>query len=606
MILLTLLLACADDDRRGAFDAVAHASAESKETLMHWRMFQGTDHNGYWNPSSGQGAEAERTSEEGEVSARVQDQRAWLWAPEVALDENGHARVEARAPSALSSWTLTGLAVTLDGRAAGATTTLQTRRTEHVELLAPTWLREGDRVVLPVLIQDEAGARRQSLEVRADATGPLPVRVTAVGDAISATLDVLPIGRPQTARQVQRAQGGAATFTLPAGAAYEARVLDLRRVVEAEAARPASELDETLARYAFAVMSGDRDARLLAAQALTPYLSGWIVSRWVLDSAEITPLAAGLVASLPPAPDPRIAAAQERAAWVLQEPEGKTASVQEALAWEAWLAALEPERNLWAKALIGRQRPLLPMDPFTDALVAAVHPELAPELLPGLAERAEAADLSGVRRPDGQPATRLDALAAAALVVDDPALEAGILQQWTPERGFGDGFTALLVARALADRPLAAPARPVAGRASGAVTVPAPDGALVELVSTTWLPWDASSTPGWEAAWSPVRAAVGRPTSLVLSLRAPPGTTARLRAELPAGVTPLMDTLEGGEGRWDGRTLTVDLPAQSTAQSTVRFQVLPGYAGTLHTGALWLEGAEETVWAAPQRWTIVP
>jgi hypothetical protein len=81
-----------------------------------------------------------------------------LWHPEIAVDEQGEARVRFTLPDSLTTWRLTALASTDDGRVAPARAEVVAYQPFFVQLDPPAHLTVGDRVELPLPVRNHTEA----------------------------------------------------------------------------------------------------------------------------------------------------------------------------------------------------------------------------------------------------------------------------------------------------------------------------------------------------------------------------------------------------------------------------------------------------------------
>jgi A-macroglobulin complement component/alpha-2-macroglobulin family protein/MG2 domain-containing protein len=78
---------------------------------------------------------------------------ALLWAPSVATDADGHARIPLTAPDSLTTWRVDVIASDREGRAADATASFRTAQSFSAELDPPPAVYVGDEVEIPVLLR---------------------------------------------------------------------------------------------------------------------------------------------------------------------------------------------------------------------------------------------------------------------------------------------------------------------------------------------------------------------------------------------------------------------------------------------------------------------
>jgi hypothetical protein len=245
-------------------------------------------------------------------------------------------------------------------------------------------------------------------------------------------------------------------------------------------------------------------------------------------------------------------------------------------------------------------------------------------------------------RPDGKPATEVDVLAAAALVLPDLAapIRATLAGALSREEGWGDGLTGLLVLRALAAAPPVHEATTVHlqdadGTEIAHLTVP--DGAaalsldLAEPLTSLRLVVDGPVSPElswrftstrWRTAPPPPppglsgdltrrgALAVGEPVEIEVTATIDPELSgAILHHDLPAGVVWVSGsaTLAGAPvaARTSGGRLTIPLPVDDSGMVTVRYRVVPTVAGELSDGGVTIEAGEERLWlGSGPRWRV--
>ncbi|HIQ05385.1 MAG TPA: hypothetical protein EYH31_06770 [Anaerolineae bacterium] len=97
-----------------------------------------------------------------------------FWEAFVRTDKSGHARVTVHLPDNLTTWTMTGLAVTQDTKVGEATTDIIATKALLVRPVAPRFLTVGDQVDLAAIVQNNSD---QDLTV--------DISLTATGVALS-------------------------------------------------------------------------------------------------------------------------------------------------------------------------------------------------------------------------------------------------------------------------------------------------------------------------------------------------------------------------------------------------------------------------------------
>jgi uncharacterized protein YfaS (alpha-2-macroglobulin family) len=174
-----------------------------------------------------------------------------LWLPDGVTDPNGHLHLDFTAADNITTWRMTALASTRDGRLGSATNGLRVFQDFFIDLDLPAALTVGDEVSVPVgvfnyltepqtvrlevapadwfeLLDEPTtsmtiGANDISViyfRIRARAFGDLPFKVTAWGttlsDAIQKMVHVVPNGKPVTFTQSDRlAANSIVTRTIP-------------------------------------------------------------------------------------------------------------------------------------------------------------------------------------------------------------------------------------------------------------------------------------------------------------------------------------------------------------------------------------------------------
>jgi hypothetical protein len=307
-------------------------------------------------------------------------------------------------------------------------------------------------------------------------------------------------------------------------------------------------------------------------------------------------------------------------------------------------------------------------DPYTAAAILATGAVdgAARDKLRELVRKAVRQDPDGARalpvsksslRPDGSPATEVEATALAVLGLRDdqaaqpllPDLGTRLLSAYDPGRGFGDGRTnlaALTAVLALFAQPL--PARVTVtfsqdGQALGervlegaklrevlAFELPLPQargkhryelraepavpGLGYALGLKAYVPWKSEpSQSGLELAIAPPRdARVGQPADIQVQAAAPAGLAFTIRHALPAGVQPDLASLDAlvsagtvtAHHREDG-AITLDVAALPAGSAfNARYRVIPTLAGKLGASASSITAGSFRHDLAPARWTV--
>jgi hypothetical protein len=88
-----------------------------------------------------------------------------LWLPAVLTDADGRVAVDVTAPDAVGEWTLALHAFDRRARIGEARSRLLTRLPLQVRLAPPRVLRSGDRVELPVIVDNRGAGRRERIDV---------------------------------------------------------------------------------------------------------------------------------------------------------------------------------------------------------------------------------------------------------------------------------------------------------------------------------------------------------------------------------------------------------------------------------------------------------
>jgi hypothetical protein len=413
--------------------------------------------------------------------------RSWfpetfLWAPAVITDASGRASVDVTLPDSLTTWRVLGLASGAGGAQAGAVATVDTRLPIYTEPRLPAFLRQGDRVQVPIqvfnttaaphegelavratglqggaagTVRVPAGGRRlERAELSAPAPGDAVVEVALAGaDAVVRTVPVLPRGRRSAAERsgvlgaseaVTLSGPAAATFARVRLTLYPGPLGVLRDALDS--ARLSSTGDRIFA-FALATRGGaalealgaQPDAEALRALRLQAN-QGLVRGVTTGDIHQQLDLAAGLAQSAGDPVAERIYTWARDEALQAQLPDGTWAvpsgsSVQQLLALTARAAdVLGDERaRVTASGAFERNAAFLLNEETTDAYTAALvlnsgacPPELEADLralVEGALKRGEDGLWTvtlpeGVVRYDRAPVSEAERLAAAARALE--------------------------------------------------------------------------------------------------------------------------------------------------------------------------------------------
>jgi uncharacterized protein YfaS (alpha-2-macroglobulin family) len=204
--------------------------------------------------SAKQGAAAE------EPRLRQYFPETMLWLPDAVTDQNGQLRIDVPIADSITTWRVTALASTRDGRIGSTTSGLRVFQDFFVDLDLPVALTVGDEIAVPIgvynylpdrqtvrlelapaewyeLLDEASNSASKSIEiagndvsvvyfrVRAKSFGLQPFKVTAYGsklsDAIQKMVRVLPNGKAQSAAQSDRLESNTTiqrTVNIPAQA----------------------------------------------------------------------------------------------------------------------------------------------------------------------------------------------------------------------------------------------------------------------------------------------------------------------------------------------------------------------------------------------------
>jgi len=435
--------------------------------------------------------------------------RSWfpetvVWAPRVTTDAEGLAQVELTAPDQLSRWRVLGLSAARDGSLAGQVVAFETALDAFVDPAVPDFLRQGDRVDLPLLVgnrgaetltaalvveaQGLAGAHRTTVVVPPQASRSRTMRVGAGTPGlahISASLG----GQDQVVRDVEiRPEGRGEDvviqgvidgprvipLSLPEGASYMEGTLTVlagpSNLVRGELGRtPAPGLSAAVG----ALSLGLRGEGLLAALG-SPADPGELTAlRHLrlraqpqllsdLDRAPLPVRAAALPALRAAGDDPLLSPLATHIALGLraaQLPDGSwtvphRSTVSQLVGTTAWIALMldDVEATVRAGAVFERHLPTLLQskrpDPHTLALVLATgtltgdsERALRARVRSDLAALAQTPALAeGSLRFDGAVLEPVDLVLALGLAGLDPDAVMELVSLWTPSTGLGDGL----------------------------------------------------------------------------------------------------------------------------------------------------------------------
>jgi uncharacterized protein YfaS (alpha-2-macroglobulin family) len=183
-----------------------------------------------------------------------------LWLPDAVTDQNGQLKIDVPIADSITTWRVTALASTRDGRIGSTTSGLRVFQDFFVDLDLPVALTVGDEIAVPIgvfnylpekqtvrlelapaewyeLLDEASNSASKSIEiagndvsvvyfrVRAKSFGLQPFKVTAYGsklsDAIQKMVRVLPNGKAQATAQSDRLENNATiqrTVSIPAQA----------------------------------------------------------------------------------------------------------------------------------------------------------------------------------------------------------------------------------------------------------------------------------------------------------------------------------------------------------------------------------------------------
>ncbi len=476
-----------------ALEAVAHASAESKDSLFLRPRGQGTsalERLGELLPRP-KGGEVTLTEipdrfvelllekPRAEPHVRRWFPRTFLWAPRLITDESGTGSLTLTMPDALTDWSVVGMSLSAEGAIGGDALVLETRLPVHAEIRAPDRLRVGDRIVVPVVAVNHTGEPRRltlrlddaetPLSLEAEGAQTVPWQLTAAtpgtrtltarlgdDDTVEHSLQVVPVGLPEHTVTVG-ALVPEVHIALPADTAHLSLTLLPARAALARAAEiigPPADAFDAAFMVALGCHLGDDTLRRRGELALRDADE---------RSIDLTALATR------DCPEP----SERQADWLLEQqrpdgswwvPPGATLSQLLSLAALNVRTAESPRVSLRTAALLERHGGRI-ADPFSAAMVldTGIIDERLDEHLRGILDGAIARGDDGLLhvtgplgvRPDGKPATEIDVLAVAACVLPDLAapIRATLAAALSEADGWGDGLTGLLVLRALREAP---------------------------------------------------------------------------------------------------------------------------------------------------------
>lgn len=596
--------------------------------------------------------------------------KTFLWAPRVVTDEQGHATVDFTVPDTLTDWRVVGQSLGADGRASGDLHRFSTEKAAHVSLFLPERLRTGDRVDLPLEAVNRTGAPLAArLTVQADGaallsdalaiapaqavvsavpfTAAAPQTVTlqaALGDhdAVRLPLTVDPAGWAR-----HTSQGGVvvprrtASFDDGRAGTLRLRVFPIRETLDVarEAASPPRDRDEALYAWALGCLLEDaplrRTAELVIRQE-TP--------RDAEPSEALSEMLAERLCDTPsPSPaQPWWTTQREDGSW--QVPAGAPLSQLVSTTALHTVRLDDPVTALRSSAFVERHGGRV-TDPFSAA--ALLWTGLADAHLASLLHAAVRAAIvieedgsvsvrpSGTR-PDGRPATAVDVLAMASLVMppaEAATYRAALAGRLSPAAGWGDGFSGLLALTALAAAPeahpettlsLSGPGGPLGEARVGAdLVVAVPEGSHAytlladgpaadvawQLTLEQWHTEDTQA-PALDATVStPARLERGARGTVSVRVTAATDAPIVVSHALPAGVQLVPGTAKatGADVSIRSRAggLTVSVPAQRPETLTVTYDVQATLAGTVHGGGVNVRSGEQEIWrAAGRRWEI--
>jgi hypothetical protein len=174
-------------------------------------------------PAPEGGATAATTAEP--VLTRAWFPETFLFAPRVITDVEGKASLSVRVPDRLTTWRVLALAHARNGAQAGTVTSFASQLPVSVDVVAPPQLVAGDRVALPIQLQNmtserqrrtlqvqtsggrlegsggafvipEGGTETTTLWLQTRAPGAIAVEARIDDDAVVKSVEVLPAGAP--------------------------------------------------------------------------------------------------------------------------------------------------------------------------------------------------------------------------------------------------------------------------------------------------------------------------------------------------------------------------------------------------------------------------
>lgn len=93
---------------------------------------------------------------DGDIRSEFEDTA--YWNAHVVTDKNGNAEVKFTLPDNLTTWAITSKAITKDTKVGQAVDEIKVRKDTHIDYILPLFLRERDKITLPVKISNNSGA----------------------------------------------------------------------------------------------------------------------------------------------------------------------------------------------------------------------------------------------------------------------------------------------------------------------------------------------------------------------------------------------------------------------------------------------------------------
>lgn len=167
------------------------------------------------------------------------------WIPRLTTDSSGHARFSFTMPDSLTRWRFTGRAIDAAGDVGQQIAWVRSDKAFYAKWTSPDWQRTGDQAVAAVALFNQTGADATvdwqvagpgvdkhaqarlkpgvnfvDVPLSADATGPLPLRLTLrhdgqVVDQLALDLQRLPVGWRAPRELAFNLDGGAPALKLP-------------------------------------------------------------------------------------------------------------------------------------------------------------------------------------------------------------------------------------------------------------------------------------------------------------------------------------------------------------------------------------------------------